>query len=371
VKKLIVRALEPMQPKMEDSAIDDIIFDALTDLGRLPSSSSTSSSGDDGGILTSIVEDWLPFSREVAWMSSELSTFIPSLEETVGEMKSLEDLHGFRMELSSFLKELECPYEDVMGPSSTSDRFATVSSRKRVLFFLLSELQASRMLVASGKGSQAGKTVKVSLDETANAGRLREVCEGLGLGKPPETITPEKFWAGLNSKAKKTIMELEGNCKGSAIEPLFEGLLCPPQWATLEDYYKELQVDYKMRREMLLKRLDVTVQSFHWKGQKEKEINREFEKRRLSMKQNPNVLLSDVFAARRDLAIVEKTSSSSVRKNTRSKVNDVKIGRVPDRGGRPDEVEPPPPEMPSWQQRQGNTVKLICINARRYFAEYE
>lgn len=26
-------------------------------------------------------------------------------------------------------------------------------------------------------------------------------------------------------------------------------------------------------------------------------------------------------------------------------------GRVPDRGGRPTEIEPPPPEMPSWQKR--------------------
>ena len=28
------------------------------------------------------------------------------------------------------------------------------------------------------------------------------------------------------------------------------------------------------------------------------------------------------------------------------------MGRVPDRGGRPCEIEPPPPEMPSWQKRQ-------------------
>ena len=27
------------------------------------------------------------------------------------------------------------------------------------------------------------------------------------------------------------------------------------------------------------------------------------------------------------------------------------IGRVPDRGGRATELEPPPPEMPSWTQR--------------------
>ena len=65
---------------------------------------------------------------------------------------------------------------------------------------------------------------------------------------------------------------------------------------------------------------------------------------------NPEVSLSDLLAARDDLAIIEKTSSASVRKNTRSEVNQVIIGAVPDRGGRPHEQEAPPPEMPSWQK---------------------
>lgn len=47
---------------------------------------------------------------------------------------------------------------------------------------------------------------------------------------------------------------------------------------------------------------------------------------------------------------MEKTSNATVRKNTRSEINKVIIGAVPDRGGRPYEQEPPPPEMPPWQK---------------------
>lgn len=42
----------------------------------------------------------------------------------------------------------------------------------------------------------------------------------------------------------------------------------------------------------------------------------------------PDIHLSDLLAAREDLAIIEKTSSASVRKNTQSAVNKVIIGRV-------------------------------------------
>lgn len=69
------------------------------------------------------------------------------------------------------------------------------------------------------------------------------------------------------------------------------------------------------------------------------------------IKKLPNFCVSDFLSARDDLAIVEKTSSTLAVQNTNSSVNKVMIGQVPDRGGRPNEQQAPPPEMPSWQQR--------------------
>lgn len=58
-----------------------------------------------------------------------------------------------------------------------------------------------------------------------------------------------------------------------------------------------------------------------------------------------------LLSAREDLAIIEKTSSANVRKNTGTDIQKHVMGGVPDRGGRAYEHAPPPPEMPSWQQR--------------------
>lgn len=60
-----------------------------------------------------------------------------------------------------------------------------------------------------------------------------------------------------------------------------------------------------------------------------------------------------LLAARESMAIIEKTSSANVRKNTQTDIQKHVMGRVPDRGGRAYEHAPPPPEMPSWQQRSG------------------
>ena len=72
-----------------------------------------------------------------------------------------------------------------------------------------------------------------------------------------------------------------------------------------------------------------------------------------------NISVADVLAARQDLTIINKVSSvppatrGLVKADNYGQLTKVKIGRVPDRGGRPSEQEPPPPEMPSWQQRSG------------------
>lgn len=45
-------------------------------------------------------------------------------------------------------------------------------------------------------------------------------------------------------------------------KPLFVGVLSDKQWHQLSELQKELQDEYCMRQEMLIKRLDVTIQSF-------------------------------------------------------------------------------------------------------------
>ena len=46
--------------------------------------------------------------------------------------------------------------------------------------------------------------------------------------------------------------------------PLLKSILSPSQWEVVEYTSHALRQDYEVRRQMLLQRLDVTIQSFTW-----------------------------------------------------------------------------------------------------------
>lgn len=70
---------------------------------------------------------------------------------------------------------------------------------------------------------------------------------------------------------------------------------------------------------------------FQWSDRlktKSSEIHNSFRQIRNALSLEPDVRLSDLLSARKDLAILEKTSSASVRRKTQSDVNKVVIGSV-------------------------------------------
>ena len=55
-----------------------------------------------------------------------------------------------------------------------------------------------------------------------------------------------------------------GQYPGQAGQPLLKSRLSEKQWSQLLAINSVLADEYRVRREMLLKRLDVTIQSFKW-----------------------------------------------------------------------------------------------------------
>lgn len=137
----------------------------------------------------------------------------------------------------------------------------------------------------------------------------------------------------------------------------------------VEQFQRELDTEYDMRRQMLLTRLDVTVQSFQWsdKGRsKQDQIEAEYSiNRKLAesmMHGGESTSIAALLAAREDLTIIEKTSNASIR--TRSDIQKHVMGLVPDRGGRANEHAAPAKEMPSWSNRtaggRGGGGRGVC-----------
>lgn len=131
------------------------------------------------------------------------------------------------------------------------------------------------------------------------------------------------------------------------------------EWKKIDKLQSELDSEYDLRREMLLTRLDVTIQSFQWSDaakSKSDSIAERYTSKRNELDrllyQNKATDIVELLAARDDLLQIEKTSSSNVRKNTQTDLQKHIIGMVPDRGGRGLEHQRPPPEMPAWQKNR-------------------
>ncbi|XP_047499847.1 protein FAM98A-like [Penaeus chinensis] len=325
--------------------MENDILDSLEDLGYDGDISNETTlraavEGSEGGPKS------VSYTKLVAWITSELRV-LAKLEEMVNATSSPDEHSSFLMELSAFLKELGCPHTQLTeGP--VSQRLTSTETRLMLLDFLLAELMAARML--SSATPEQGMTVEMR--ESEHARDLKALLIALGFPKPPANITPQQLFM----KVEQKVNDVKSKAHPSLIgKPLFNGTLSDKQWALLDEMQKEMQSEYQMRREMLIKRLDVTVQSFQWSHKakmRENDLVKAFRSRRDVLTEIPSVSVGDMLAAREDLAVLEKTSNASVRKATKTPLNKVLIGKVPDRGGRAHELEPPPPEMPSWSQRQ-------------------
>ncbi|KAL1376755.1 hypothetical protein pipiens_016712, partial [Culex pipiens pipiens] len=285
------------------------------------------------------------FQDVVIYLTDEIRV-LGKLDEKISRS---EDASTFVLELSGFLKELTCPYAGLTS-GHVSDRLQTYDSKVILLDYLVNELMAMKMIEAL---KPKEKSNVITLFESPTAAALKDISITLGLGKPPNNIPAKVLFEKINVKLDETI-RTAGEKRLST--PLFAPgkNLSNEQWNRLDKLQKDLDTEYDLRRKMLLTRLDVTIQSFKWstrvKGKEGQMSERYAEKRKLldSLQTGGrDTDLPALLGARETLAIIEKTSSASVRRNTKSKIQRHIIGRVPDRGGRAYEHNPPPLEMPS------------------------
>ncbi|KAL2099237.1 hypothetical protein ACEWY4_005717 [Coilia grayii] len=248
---------------------------------------------------------------------------------------------GCHLEIGALLKEMSCPYDGVVS-GLTSGKLNSKKDALKLLLYLASELQAAQIV-----NSRPVKHVEMEQKDTP-AADIQAVCKTLNISQD----THESVFPTIEEKIKSLLKEVPKDHIG---KPVFKHSLSNDQWAKLEKINELLSSEYQCRRRMLIKRLDVTVQSFGWSDRAKVKVDsmaRAYQPKRHSLHLKTSVSLAHLLAAREDICNMVKTSSGTTRQNTACAVNRVLMGRVPDRGGRPDEIEPPPPEMPPWQKRQ-------------------
>ncbi|KAH8312475.1 hypothetical protein KR044_010985, partial [Drosophila immigrans] len=290
--------------------------------------------------------------REVIyWLAHQLHQLRKTDEHVATSRK---DHSEFAFELSLLLTELGCPYRQFVEVPM-SERFQTRESLLELLNYLTSELMATKM---SLKLQPVEPPSKKSKTESHLQAAVAQLTKDLQLGEMPTNINVKLLFERLTSKLEQRLKQTH---KGVVSEPLMNANkpLTDAQWRQLEAMHKDLDAEYNLRRQMMLTRLEATVQSFQWSESMKHRQNEISDRFQLKLKQldglrfgGADTNIVALLAARADLAIIEKTSSVNVRKNTASKIEKHVIGNVPDRGGRANEHAPPPPEMPSWQQQR-------------------
>ncbi|XP_064408696.1 protein FAM98A [Latimeria chalumnae] len=279
-----------------------------------------------------------------AWLVSELKT-VCSLEETVSPTDGPDDAETFQLEVSGLVSELQCPYQSLTTGNVTS-RLTSRENCLKLLLFLSSELQAARLL----HGRQPPPTER--RDEGELEGVMKELqLLSLALDMPEPTLDNPlpQLLSGIETKISEALSSVP---EGEVVKPLLQRHLDSDQWAKLESIHWSLLGEYECRMRMLLHRFDVTVQSFHWTERVKDQRSAMLQMcspLREGMSAESRVTLSHLLAAREDMSRVVVVSSGSSSEKTSCAVQKVMMGSVPDRGGRPNEIEAP---MPMWESRR-------------------
>lgn len=118
----------------------------------------------------------LEFTQLVEWLSKELQA-INKMESCINALTDVEDASSFLLEVSSFLRELHCPYKSLMnGP--ISQRLLDVESRRTFLDYLCTELLAARLLYSK---SEVRNNMEILMDASSTALSLQNALEALNI----------------------------------------------------------------------------------------------------------------------------------------------------------------------------------------------
>ncbi|XP_061453992.1 protein FAM98C [Rhineura floridana] len=286
------------------------------------------------------------FTALCSWLVSELRALCP-LEEDVNPTRGPADAETFQIEVSGLLGELRCPYSSLTTGDVTA-RLSTPDRCLQLLYFLSSELLAARL--------QARKRPRSPPEQDNRAGEvvseLQHICQALGMPELDPGCPIRQAMTDIEAKISGLLSALPTEHQEMA--PLLKVPLTSDAWEALEGIHKALLTEYQCRRHMMITRFNVTVESFHW-SERAKDcsaaMSKAFRPLRQSLLADSQVTLPHLLAAREDFSRVVKTSSGASRDKTCCAINKVLMtGSVPDRGGRPNEIEPP---MPMWEKRRG------------------
>ncbi|KAK5868598.1 hypothetical protein PBY51_009598 [Eleginops maclovinus] len=284
----------------------------------------------------------------LTWLTAELRTLCPELQDSnrtgdvllVGELRTL---------LSNIVSPLTVLASDVMGPSILN----------KVTESLVTELQAAQILKYKELYPEDKTTDEESEKEQRVELGLTEYCQEYeeDADKDRRKAEMEAEWILLlhalnmdsSSQFTDVLSEVESRLTrlpdGEMTKPLLNSSLSSEQWVQIKKINQILSEDYQCRCQMMIKRFQVTLESFTWGDRQKERVEALASVPPLSsLSGSSQVSPSLLMATREDQSFIEIIKAA-----TSTLVYKTLMGSVPDRGGRPGEIEPP---MPVWEGRR-------------------
>jgi len=394
-------SIESLNASLEDLALDNVkILESTTLVVPLLKSDSTSEGG--FALSTALAQTFVSLAaailgakRAAFGADASLLQFAPTSQsaQSGGPLISLS-------QLASFVKSVGCIYVDSLLKTTGEPSVVAGGAAVNLLGYLASKVQLYRTFLAKRRAKRqsqdlllSGNSSKTGTDDIAIAALLYSIARlvsvpvrevslsgGSSANSSNSGESPSRLLAKIKAKVEWMLAKLPGSVLPTPERsaPLLDNSLATPEViASITEIHTALRDTYAVRRAMLLQRLDVTIQSFLWSRKaegREAEITSAISSKRKSLIPAPaRIIPIDAFEAPVFLAqwlcqrVTGDASSSSsgggrggVAKGDaafsfgvqkRNALKSVRIGAVPDRGGRVDEMKAPKSEMPSWQKR--------------------
>uniref|UniRef100_A0A672NLG0 Family with sequence similarity 98 member B n=2 Tax=Sinocyclocheilus grahami TaxID=75366 RepID=A0A672NLG0_SINGR len=249
----------------------------------------------------------------VRWLSSRLTRIT---DEHTQEPLITEDPDRCVLDTGRLLKDLCCPYEGLASRLAVGD-VKDSEEHLKILLFLASELQAAEIVARKPATDADTEELDTSLQD------LRVICETLELPDPAGRDTRDAFTA-VEQQVRHPLHLCLSMLMNRCLSERYELSHCRTVPVMPIQTVSKVKID---------------------------RMARAYQPKRYSLSLRSSVSVAHLLAARQDICYMVKTSSGSCREKTSCAINRILMGRVPDRGGRPSEIEAPLPEMPAWQKR--------------------
>ncbi|KAI3385630.1 hypothetical protein SNEBB_007721 [Seison nebaliae] len=270
--------------------------------------------------------------------------------------------YKFEKDLIKLLEELDFPHENVLRKLRNEP--PSVNNDLIVMHYLCTELFM--------------KDEEENLNEKLKCESLRNILNILRCPSIEESFESDSELVNGNNVENFHLQTILDKIKCANDLKIFNKFIYDVSNLT-KDEEKQLttmnnamRADYLLRRRMIIKRCEVTLEAFKWKEEKKEEkfvglaaaIEKIKEKHFKDLNENPNISLNDLVGRTTDILdkdLLEEEKCESQGKKLKMFLNK---DNPPDRGGRTEEMRPLEKESFS-NQHQKNSRGLPSMNARR------